>query len=73
LGLALDEPKSDDQVFENDSLKFLVETGLLATTGGITVDYIDAGPRSGFGITTVKPISTGGGCSSGSCGSGSCG
>ncbi len=73
LGLALDEPKSDDKVFENDSLQFLVEEGLLNTTGGITVDYIDAGPRSGFGITSVNPINSGGGCSSGSCSTGSCG
>jgi len=71
--LALDEPKENDKVFENDTLKFLVEQSLLTTTGGITVDYIDAGPRSGFGITSVNPIGGGGGCSSGSCGSGSCG
>jgi len=44
----------------------------MSTCGGITVDYIDAGPRSGFGITSVNPISKGGGCSSGSCGDGSC-
>ncbi len=74
MGLALDEPKDSDKVFENDSLKFLVEKSLLTTCGGITVDYIDAGPRSGFGITSVKPISSGGGgCSSGSCGSSNCG
>ena len=73
MGLALDEPKDTDKVFENDSLKFLVEKSLLTTCGGITVDYVDAGPRSGFGITSVKPISSGGGCSSGSCGSSNCG
>lgn len=73
LGLALDEPKDNDKVFENDTLKFLVEDSLMSTCGGITVDYVDAGPRSGFGITSVNPISTGGGCSSGSCGDGSCG
>lgn len=73
MGLALDEPKSNDKVFENDSLKFLVEEGLLGTCGGITVDYIDAGPRSGFGISSVNPINAGGGCSSGSCGSNGCG
>ena len=74
MGLALDEPKDNDKVFDNDSLKFLVEESLAKTCGGITVDYIDAGPRSGFGITSVNPISSGGGgCSSGSCESGSCG
>jgi len=73
LGLALDEPKDNDKIFDNDSIKFVVEESLIETTGGITVDYVDAGPRSGFGITSVNPISSGGGCSSGSCSSGSCG
>jgi Fe-S cluster assembly iron-binding protein IscA len=70
--LALDEPKDNDKVYENDTLKFLVEESLLTTCGSITVDFIDAGPRSGFGITSANPIG-GGGCSSGSCDSGSCG
>ncbi len=72
MGLALDEPKDNDKVYENDTLKFLVEESLLTTCGSITVDFIDAGPRSGFGITSANPIG-GGGCSSGSCDSGSCG
>ena len=72
LGLALDEPKENDKIFENDDLKFLVEEGLLNTCGSIKVEYADAGPRSGFGITSANPIGGGGGCSSGSCGS-SCG
>jgi iron-sulfur cluster assembly protein len=73
LGLALDEPKDDDKIFENNSLKFLIEKGLLETCGSIKVEYIDAGPRSGFGITSAKPIG-GSGCGcGGSCSSGSCG
>jgi iron-sulfur cluster assembly protein len=71
--LALDEPKESDEVFENDSLKFLVEGSLMTTCGGITVDFVDAGPRSGFGITSTNPVNAGGGCSSGECGSGGCG
>ncbi|PID99694.1 MAG: hypothetical protein CSA81_14950 [Acidobacteria bacterium] len=71
--MALDEPKDTDKIFENAGLKFLVEESLMATTGDITLDYVDAGPRSGFGITSANPVNTGGGCSSGSCGSGGCG
>lgn len=71
--MALDEPKENDKIFENDNLKFLVEGSLLTTCGAITVDFVDAGPRSGFGITSTNPISSGGGCSSDSCGSGGCG
>ncbi len=70
MGLALDEPKENDKVYENDTLKFLVEEGLMATCGSITVDFIEAGARSGFGINSANPIG-GGGC--GSCDSGSCG
>jgi iron-sulfur cluster assembly protein len=70
LGLALDEPKENDSIFVNDSLKFLIEKGLLEICGSINVEYINAGPRSGFGITSANPLG-GGGCG-GSCGSGSC-
>lgn len=72
LGLALDEPKDNDRIFKNDGLKFLIEKGLLEACGAITVDFIDAGPRSGFGITSKIPLPGGGGCG-GSCSSGGCG
>nr|WP_163339930.1 hypothetical protein [Desulfopila sp. IMCC35008] len=59
-------------MYENSDLKFLVEESLLTTCGSIKVDFVDAGPRSGFGITSTNPIGGGGGCA-GSCDSGSCG
>ncbi|MCF6188088.1 MAG: hypothetical protein L3J49_11530 [Desulfobulbaceae bacterium] len=71
--MALDEPKDNDKTFEEDSLTFLVEEGLLSTCGAIKVDFIEAGYRSGFSITSTNPVSSGGGCSSGGCSSGSCG
>jgi len=71
--LALDEPKDNDKTFQEDSITFLVEEGLLTTCGAIKVDFIEAGYRSGFSITSTNPVSSGGGCSSGSCSSGSCG
>jgi len=70
--LALDEPKDNDKTFMEDTLTFLVEEGLLASSGTIKVDFLEAGYRSGFSITSTNPISGGGGCSSGSCSSGSC-
>ena len=75
MGLALDEPKDSDKVYDNDDLAFLVEEELMKSCGTINVEYVDAGPRSGFGITSTNPIGGGGGgsCSSGSCSSGSCG
>ena len=71
LGLALDEPKDTDTVHDQEELKFLVETSLMSSCGGIKVDFVDAGPRSGFAISSRIPLS-GGGSSCGSCGS-SCG
>ena len=70
LGLALDEPKENDEKYEQDGLTFLVDNNLLDTCGTIKVDFIDAGMRSGFSISSEKPLSSGGGCSSGECGSG---
>lgn len=68
LGLALDEPRETDAKYEQDGLTFLVDNNLLDTCGSIKIDFIDAGMRSGFSISSAKPI--GGGCSSAaSCGS----
>ena len=72
LGLALDEPKETDAKYEQDGLTFLVDNNLLDTCGSIKVDFIDAGMRSGFSISSTKPIG-GGGCSSASCSSSGCG
>ena len=73
LGLALDEPKETDAKYEQDGLTFLVDNNLLETCGSIKVDFMDAGMRSGFSISSAKPINGGGGCSSAGCGSGGCG
>jgi len=69
--LALDEPKDTDKVFEEGGLKFLVDNGLQDKCGAVKVDFIEAGYRSGFSITSANPLSSGG-SSCGSC-SGSCG
>ncbi len=74
LGLALDEEKPLDELFQRQDLTFLVEKNLLQQCGSITVDYIESGSRSGFNINSAIPLpGTGGGCSSGSCSSGGCG
>lgn len=74
LGLALDEVKPQDEQFQRQDLKFLVEKSLLQQCGSITIDYVEAGSRSGFSISSANPLPVaGGGCSSGSCGSGGCG
>lgn len=72
LGLALDSQKETDESFMENELQFIIEKELLAQCGSIKVDYIDAGYRSGFSITSSNPVGNGGGCSSGGCASGSC-
>lgn len=70
--MALDEPKDNDKVYDYDDLKFMVDESLLSSTGGIKIDFIDAGPRSGFAVSSRIPLG-GGGSACGTCGSGSCG
>lgn len=74
LGLALDEQKDGDELFEEKNLTFLVEKSLLSLCGEITVDFHSAGAQSGFSINSENPLPGGGcGCNSSSCGSGGCG
>jgi iron-sulfur cluster assembly accessory protein len=74
LGLALDEQKPLDEMFQKQDLTFLIEKNLLQQCSDIKIDYLDAGSRSGFSISSSSPPpGVGSGCSSGSCGSGGCG
>jgi len=74
LGLALDESKDSDATYDHGGIKFLIDNSLSNQCGVIKIDFVDAGPRSGFAISSAKPLGGGGGCSSGSCGTGgSCG
>ena len=73
MGLALDEPKDTDEVVDQDGLKFLLDKELSTNCGVIKVDFIEAGQRSGFAISSANPIGGGASCGS-SCGTGgSCG
>lgn len=75
LALALDEQKPTDSSFVLQGLRFLVEEALLTQCGAIKIDFVEAGSRSGFSISSTNPLpgGGGGGCSSGSCGSKGCG
>lgn len=73
LGLALDDEKETDKSFKKNHITFLVEKILLEQCGSIIVDYVEAGAKSGFSISTTKPLpTTGSGCNSASCGTGGC-
>ena len=73
MGLALDEPKENDESYDNSELTFVVENELMKTCGGIKIDYHEDGYKSGFAISSSIPIDGGGGGCGSSCSSGGCG
>lgn len=61
MGLALDEPKNDDEVFEIKGFKFVVEKTLINEVGPM---ILDMGPY-GFEVrSNLAAGSCGGSCSS---------
>jgi iron-sulfur cluster assembly accessory protein len=60
LGLALDEQKETDQIFQEQGITFAIDTDLLEKAKPIRLDFIEAGERSGFKFTSGLPAS--GGC-----------
>jgi len=61
LGMALDEQKQNDQVFEENGLKFVVNQDLLNEIQPITVDFIETPHGAGFKLSSSF-VSAGGGC-----------
>ena len=50
--MALDEPKDDDQIFDDKGIKFLIEKELFEQVKPVNVDYIDTVRGSGFKVTS---------------------
>jgi len=69
LGLALDEQKPTDQVFELDGYSFLMEDALFEQAKPVSVNFDQ---NMGFTVESSMVFPEGGGCSSCGCG-GSCG
>lgn len=65
MSLALDEPKESDEVFANDGVKYIIDPDLVKRTGNITIDFVDMGWRSGFSVSSERPVLGGGTCSPG--------
>jgi Fe-S cluster assembly iron-binding protein IscA len=70
--LALDESKATDETVEKDGITFLLDKDLSKNCGVIKVDFIEAGYKSGFAISSANPIGGGASCGS-SCGTGGSG
>jgi iron-sulfur cluster assembly protein len=65
LGMALDEPKDDDEIVKNNGVTYLVNKQLLDQVKPITVDFVESGWGSGFSISSS--LKKADGCGSGSC------
>jgi len=49
--MALDEPKEDDQVFQESGFKFAVNTGLYEQVKPIQIDFVKTARGSGYRVT----------------------
>lgn len=76
--MALDEPKDDDAIVENEGIKFVMDTqttDIVRQSGGLIIDYVEEENRRGYMLKLGTAGGDGGGgdCSSGGCSSGGCG
>lgn len=60
--MALDESKSDDEIFEDRGITFLIEKTLFERVKPITVDFVTTPRGSGFKLTSN--LEEGGACGS---------
>ena len=67
LGMAVDEPRDNDQEFDDRGIKFVVEKSLYERAKPIKVDYVNSEMGSGFDITSNLPVQPSACCSSCSC------
>ena len=51
MGMALDEPKDDDQVFEESGVTYVINKDLLEQVKPVNVDFVESPRGSGYRIT----------------------
>lgn len=65
LGLALDEPNENDEVFTEAEFTFIIEKSLLEQAQPVNIDYISNASGQGFVITSDMASNVDcGGCTS---------
>jgi Fe-S cluster assembly iron-binding protein IscA len=60
--MALDEPRENDESFENSGISYVIEKDLLDRVQPVKVDYVTSAFGSGFKIDSS--LFSGGGCGS---------
>jgi Fe-S cluster assembly iron-binding protein IscA len=63
--MALDEPKDNDEIIEENGVTFLIEKDLLEKVKPVNVDFVESAMGTGFSITSA--MSGGNSCGSCSC------
>jgi len=67
LGMALDEPKNEDEIFEEKGTKFIIDKDLFIQAKPINVDFTSTPNGSGFKLSSSLSAEAGGDCGSCSC------
>ena len=52
MGMALDEPEQNDEQFDKDGIRYVVDKELLEMAKPIKVDFLETDNGSGFYITS---------------------
>ncbi len=58
--MALDEPKENDEIIEEDKITYLINKELYEKAQPISVDFVETAMGSGFSFSSA--LNTGGGC-----------
>lgn len=61
--MALDEPKENDEVVQNDGITYMINKDLFEQVKPISVDFVESAYGSGFAINSN--LKRAGGCGSG--------
>lgn len=67
LGMALDEPKVNDEIIKDNDITYLIEKELFNQIKPINIDFIDTEMGSGFSITSGMSKEKESSCGSCSC------
>jgi iron-sulfur cluster assembly protein len=62
LGMALDEPREEDEVIKDNGITYLIEKQLFEQVKPINIDFVSTAMGSGFSISSN--LKTDGGCGS---------
>ena len=60
LGMALDEPGKDDELFDEKGTKFVIDKDIFNQAKPINVDFIETPQGSGFKVTSSLSAPSGG-------------